>query len=113
MPDTYVTVPTPNVKEGSSLTATAYFRNSSKAGEAPTTAKYRIDCLTTNKEITDWTSLTVGESISISITATENAIQDQSNKTEKKQLTVASDPDTSTQTRDSVEWSVINLQGIT
>ena len=111
MPDAYATVPNPTVKEGSGFTATAYFRNGS-TGEAPTTAKYRVDCLTTGKNLTGWTSLSVAESINISITATENAIQDQNNRTERKQLTVAADPDTSTQTRDSVLWEVENIRGL-
>lgn len=110
MPDVYVTAPWPQVKEGSSFTATAYFRNGA-TGEAPTTAKYRVDCLTTGKELTGWTSLSVAASINITVTATENAIQDQSSRVERKQLTVASDPDTSTQTRDSVEWFVENIRG--
>ena len=107
MPETYITTPQPFYTEGSSLTATAYF----KVGEvatAPTTAKYRLDCLTTCKVLKDWTTLTPAESISIAITATENAMQDEWNTREKKQLTVASDPDTDTQTRDVVTWLVIN-----
>lgn len=110
MTDTYVTTPAKTFKEGSGFTATAYFRVGD-VGTAPTTAKYRVDCLTTGKNLTGWTSLTVGESISISVTPTENAIQDASNRVEKKQLTVAADPDTSSQTRDSVTWMVENIRG--
>ena len=110
MLDTYIQIPNPKVKEGSSFTATAYFR-SAGAASAPTAAKYRVDCLTTGKTLTDWTTLTPAVSNSITLTATHNAIQDQSNMFEKKQLTVASDPDTSTQTRDTMVYKVENIRG--
>ena len=110
MPDTHIQIPNPTVKEGSSFTATVKFR-ASGAASAPTTAKYRLDCLTTGQRLVDWTSLSVAASIDIPITATNNAIQNQYNTTEKKQLTVASDPDTSTQTRDTMVYKVENIRG--
>lgn len=110
MPNVYIQIPQPRTREGSSFTATARFRNGATA-EAPTTAKYRIDCLTTGVVVADWTSLSAAASINIPITATHNAIQNQSNRSEQKQLTVASDPDTSTQTRESVVWRVENIRG--
>ena len=107
----YISIPDTQVQEGSSFTATAYFRTSGTA-TAPTTAKYRVDCLTTGLELTDWTALTPAASIDITLTATHNAIQDQTNKTEKKQLVVASDPGTSTQTRSIVVWKVKNIYNV-
>ena len=111
MTDVYIHMPVTKVQEGSSFTATAYFR-SAGTGSASTTAKYRVDCLTTGKELTDWTSLTVGESISIAITATHNAIQSQANTRERKQLIVASDPGGATQTRDKAIWTVENIHNV-
>lgn len=110
MPDVFIQIPKPFTREGSSFTATARFRNGATA-EAPTTAKYRVDCLTTGAVLADWTSLSVAASIAIPITATHNAIQDQCNRVEQKQLTVASDPDTSTQTRSTAVWKVENIRG--
>lgn len=107
MTDIYIQIPQLKQQEGSSFTATAYGRNG-EAAEAPTTAKYRVDCLTTGKKLTDWTTLTPASSMSISITHTENAIQDSSNKFETKQLTVAANPDTSTQFNAKVRWKVEN-----
>lgn len=111
MTDVFISIPELVVKEGSSFTATAYFRLAGTAS-ASTTAKYRIDCLTTGKELTDWTALTPAVSISIPITATHNAIQWQSNRIEKKQLTVASDPGETDQTRTKRTWNVENIEGI-
>jgi hypothetical protein len=110
MPDTFIKIPFPKFKEGSSFVATAYFRNSSDAATAPTTAQYRVDCLTTGKILTDWTDLTPAASNAITITATENAIQSVGNKTEKKQLTVQADQNTDTQTRDVSIWKIDNIR---
>lgn len=109
MPDVYISIPNPKVQEGSSFTATAYFRENGTA-TAPTTAKYRIDDLTNDTVVTDWTPLTPAASIEITITATENGISSDC-RFEKKQLTVASDPDTSTQKRNIAVWKVNNIRG--
>ena len=109
MPEVYINIPRLIQKEGSSFSATAFFRNG-QAASVPTTAKYRIDCLKTGKVLQDWTSLTVAVSIAIPITATHNAIQDQSNRYEKKQITVAADPDTATQVRESIVYKIENIR---
>lgn len=110
MTETYINIPRPKVQEGSSFSATAHFRNGD-ASEVPTTASYRIDCISTGKVLQDWTALTPAASISIPITSTHNEIQDSYNKNEKKQLTVSADVDLSTQTRDVRTWKVINIRG--
>lgn len=111
MTDIFIQIPQLKQQEGSSFTATAYGRNGQTA-EAPTTAKYRLDCLTTGTKLTDWTTLTPAASMAISITSTENAIQDQSNRFEKKQLTVAANPDTATQYRAVAIWKVENIRNV-
>ena len=111
MTDIYIQIPYFRQNEDSSFTATAYGRNASTdAAEAPTTAKYRVDCITTGVTLQDWTTLSVSTSMPISITSTFNAIQDNSNRFEKKQLTVAANPDTATQYRAVVTWKVENIR---
>ena len=110
--DVYISLPVVKVQEGSAFAAIAYFRTTAGAAGASATAKYRVDCLTTGKELTDWTALTPAVSISIPITATHNAIQWQSNRIEKKQLIVASDPDAADQTRDKAVWTVENIENV-
>jgi len=112
MTDVYISNPIVKVKEGSFFIATAYFRSDAGAALAPTTAKYRVDCLTTGKELKAWTSLTPATSINIGILPAWNAIQWQSNRREKKQLIVASDPDTTTQVRDKITWIVDNIDNV-
>jgi hypothetical protein len=99
-------------KEGSAFTVAANFRTrSSASASTPTNVYYRVDCVTTGTELTDWTSISAASSASISITATHNAIQDDANDMETKQLTVVVDKDLSTQHREVYRWIVENLYG--
>lgn len=111
MLDVYIKLPKPKFKEGSGFVAVSYFRNSA-TGEAPTTARYRIDCLTTGREVLGWTTLTPATSINISITGTDNAIIDASSITERKQITVEADAGLSTQSRNTAYYEVENIRGI-
>ena len=113
MPDTYIRLPRPATKEGSSFVAVAQFRNASTgAAEAPTTARYRIDDISTDQVIRDWTTLSVAASINITITAGDNAIKDQSRRREKRQITVESDFGTDTATRDCLTYFVENIRRV-
>lgn len=117
MPDTFITVPKPVVDERSSFTANVYVR-SGDAGATPTTLDYRIDCLTTHTKLQDWTSLTPGETASISVTAANNRIIGGSlyasgggRGLEKKQITVSSNRTLATETRDTITYQVRNIGG--
>jgi hypothetical protein len=107
----HVVIPYPRQNEGSSFVATAYFR-SGDAASTPSSARYRIDCLTTQKQIRDWTSLTPASSISITVENTDNAIQDDYNDTETRQLMVEENTGTS-QHRAVARWDIYNLYGVT
>jgi len=107
-----IQIPRTLVSEGSALTATAYFRDrATKAASAPTTVKYRLDCLSTCTTIADWTTATPGTSVTIPVTGTQNEIQADSNATEVKQLTVMADEGLVTQYRQSIRWKISNLYG--
>lgn len=100
-----IIIPRPKVKEDSAFTATAYFRDrATAAASAPSTIKYRVDCLTTGQTLTDWTTVSPATSTSIAITSTHNAIQ--GSGTERKQLTVAANYGLSTQVTESAAWEV-------
>lgn len=111
MPDTFLRLPDSRHKERSSFTATVYFRSSADAAEAPTTAHYRIDDLTTRTVILDWTALSAAASISIAVKSAENKIVNDRNNWERRQITVAADKDTVTETRDIAQWLVENIGG--
>lgn len=100
-------------QEGTGFTATAYFRNrADSSADTPASIKYRIDCLTTGRAIKDWTTVTPGTSVEIAVTGSENAIQDDCNDYEVKQLTVQSDAGASDQCRGRKTWRVENLYGL-
>ena len=108
-----VKIPRPMVKEGSAFTAVAYFRDrATQAAEAPTTIHYRIDNLSTGTALTALTSVSAAASANISVTATDNAIQDDTNDYETLQLTVVANSGLSTQVRETAIWQVENIQRI-
>lgn len=107
-----LSVPKPTVAEGSAFSATANFRTrSTSAASAPTTIKYRLDCLTSGAQIADWASVSAASSVTIAVTGTHNAIQSNGNDYEVKQLTVMADEGLTTQVRQAVRWRVENLYG--
>ena len=101
------------VYEGAVFTATAYYRTrDSKSAATPTNVYYRVDCLTTETQLADWTVIAVPATNNpITITAAMNDIQDDDNKTERKQITVQSDRGLSTQAVGRAMYTVENLYG--
>lgn len=98
-------------KENSRVPVTARFLDRASADEVtPTNVRYRLDCLTTGKQIADWTSATPGETVNITITPTQNAMQSDCNVRERKQLTVAADYGLSTEFRESLVYEIENIR---
>jgi len=108
MTDTFIKLGNPNIKEKSSIGVTAYFRNG-EAAEAPATVHYRIDNITTNTIITDWTSVSAASSVSIAVKSSENRIVANGNSRERRQITVAANKGLDTETRDTAEWFIDNI----
>ena len=107
-----IRLPKTQVNEDSAFTATAYFlTRSTKAASTPTTVHYRVDCLTTEKALKDWTSVTPGNSVSIAITAGMNNIQEGVSQKEHKQLIVQINRGLDTQVTQFAIWKVRNLFG--
>jgi hypothetical protein len=109
-----IALPLTIVEEETTFTATVSHRTRpTKESSTPSTIHYRVDCLSTQQEITDWTSVaSPSASNSIVITSTENQILDNSFSTETKQLTIKLDSGLSTQQIKPITWKVRNLQGI-
>ncbi len=109
-----VQLPQSVIYEESSLTATAYFRSrDAKTSAVPTTIHYRLDCLTTHQEITNWTSVsTPGTSNDITLSPAQNQILNDSSAFELKQLTIKIDNGLSSQYIKPIMYRVKNLQGI-
>lgn len=102
------------VPEQTTFTTTIYNRvRSTKSGAIPTTIHYRVDCITTGQQITDWTSVsTPAASNSIVITSTENKILGPCNIQETKQIMIKLDSGLATQVIKPKQWIVENLLGI-
>ncbi len=113
MTDVYITIPETIVQESGSFTATAYFRLAGTASASATNSQYRLDNISTGKELLDWTALTPAVSISIAITSAHNKIQQTTNRIEKVQLTVASDRGQTSANYDSITWVIENKHGYT
>lgn len=102
-----------HIREASQHVVSVKFRDrATVALVVPTNISYRIDCLTTGAQIADWTSVSADDEIDITITPTQNALQDQCNARECRQLTVAADFGLATQFMDSVTFELENLQGV-
>ncbi len=104
-----IQIPKTNVQEGDSFAASAYFRDRATASaDAPDTVHYRVDCLTTGREVVDWTVAAAGESASVLIASAYNLIQSRCNPYEKKQMTIRANKDATDQVSNRVIWSVRN-----
>lgn len=101
------------INERSRLPITIKFADGSWIPTAPNTARYRIDCQTTNTVILDWTVLTPAASVAVTVTSGQNSIVDDSNRYEKKVMAVEANYDMDSQYTDSFVWTVKNLQGFT
>jgi hypothetical protein len=77
----------------------------------PTTIEYSLYCLTNGKDIRGLTEVTIGTTVSIFATAAENAIINNRNDYERKQMTVVIDRGLATQTTETIEWIVKNIRG--
>lgn len=106
------------VNEASAFTLVASFFDDSVdvwSASTPTSAKYRIDRTGSNpgcwSEVAGWTTLTPATSISIPITATQNAILNTYCNTEARQLTVKANDGLSTQVEETYRYSIVNLAG--
>ena len=107
------------VNERNSLTLRVEFSDADDAPSAPATAHWRLDCVTSNKQLQDWTAFTpvaiydeLGNvsaiQSDISVDAALNAIQQDGNRREIKEFTVAAELDTAGEYSESLQYAVIN-----
>lgn len=105
-------LPETRVNEGSAFSLPVYLRTrSTAAAVTPTTIHWRLDCKTTGRQIADWASVSAASNFTISVTSSHNAILNDSNEQETKQVTVKTDDGLSTQYVEAVRYSVENLYG--
>ena len=105
MAEVYIKIPRKRVKEGAYFTGTAYFR-SGDASTTPTTARWRLDNLTTGKTVTAWT--TISPAVSATLTVGPNTLEQHDRKNVLMQITVESDTGLTTQDRTTVDYRIVN-----
>jgi len=112
-PQVYVSIPSLSVQEESSFNATLNFRKDGvDSTPAAGTVKYRLDCLTTGNILLDWTTTAAPtQPMDIAITSSYNDIKQQSNRREKKQITVVYNKDSTDEIRAATTYYVNNLVG--
>ena len=109
-----ISLPKTTFLEECTFTLTVFFRTrSTKAASTPTTIRYRIDDLRSDKEIRDWTTVSAAPNVDIVIASTDNEIQDDAARVERRQIIVQADNGLTTQVNGRAVWRVSNLLGIT
>lgn len=99
------------VAAGSAVAVTANFRTrSTGVASTPSSVRYRVDCLTSHRNVINWTSVSAASSVTIDVGGPYNAIIDENNDYETRQITVEIDTGLTTQSRQSVQWRVRNIR---
>ena len=103
-----------SVNENSTSYVTAVFKEKDGNVQAPDSARYRIDCVTTGTKIKDWTPINnPGSTEEITISKSENAIIDQSNPTEQRVVTVEGTYGVDDGVSEELFYDLINLYSVT
>ena len=102
------------VNEKTSFRVTTTFLDDNNAVATPSSARYRIDCLTNKQQILDWTAIgSLSTQVTINITSDQNAIINDANSEERKELVVESTNASGQASISNVRWDAVNLQGVT
>ena len=107
------------VSERNGLEFTAKFFDHENQPAVPATVHWRLDCQTTGANLVDWTEETpvatyddfgdaVDVSVEVEIPASANAIQQDSNRREIKELTVTAGKDTDREYSETITYVVVN-----
>lgn len=96
------------IHEDSAYRKTMRVKDSAGATVVPTTLRYRVDCVTTQTAVLEWTTLTPAASVTINVAAALNSIVNEANSVETKRITVQADYGTSGQVVGLHEYDVLN-----
>lgn len=78
----------------------------------PSSIKYRIDCLSSGAQLTDWTSVSAASSVAQVIPASAQSIQRETNWRERRKVTVMANDGLSTQYQGAFDYYVENNKAI-
>lgn len=100
------------VNEGTTAYLTVSFKDKAGAAAAPSTLTYSLHCLTTGAVLRNNVSLTAGTSVEITLSATDNAMQSQSNRRETKRVTVKASYGAGEAVNSQYDYQVANLSQV-
>lgn len=98
------------VNEKSTIWVTVAFQDRTGAAVAPSSATYRIDCLTSGAAILASTAISgLAASVEIEVTSTQNTIQSSANPEEFRRMTVTANYGTGDVMVEEFDWIIKNL----
>ena len=98
------------INEGTTSFLTVTFTDKLGSPVVPASATYRIDCVTSGIAIKGSTVITpMASAVTVTILAAENAIQNQANAFEIREITVIALCTTGEQITESAQYKVLNL----
>lgn len=100
------------VNEGTTAYLTASFTDKAGAAAAPSTLAYSLHCLTTGAILRNDVALTPGNSVEITLSAVDNAIQTSSNRRETKRVTVKAGYGAGEAVNAQYDYQVANLSQV-
>lgn len=96
------------VNERSQRRPTIEVLNSDDEHVSPSTVRYRVDCVTTQTQVIDWTDAGAVSTQTIAIPASAMVIIDNANAMETKRMSVQVNWGTDSQLSQAIEWDVLN-----
>lgn len=98
-----------NVGEGGTFTFSATFYDGTSLVQ-PSLIRYRLDDEPSDEQLTGWTTVTAATTVSVTIAATENVMEDEDNRRERRVVTVEASA-TTTSVVDSIYYDLLNRFG--
>lgn len=101
-----------NVTEASAAQFTAEFYDNVWVATTPTSIRYRVDDVRTGSELAGWTAATPSTSVTLTVTAAQNAVVDDASSSERHMLTVQADNALASQVTSAFVFEVRNLRSV-
>jgi len=103
-------LPIPEVSEGTTLRVTVRPLNSDLAAATPSSMRFRVQDLIQCATVVDWTSLTPGTAVTVTVSAAQNALRNGLCR-ERRQL-VAEAVDADGTIRQTLSYDVVDIAGV-
>ena len=95
------------IKERDALPIRVTFKDADGVAVTPSNCRYRVDCVTTQTTIIDWTSVSAASSVDITIPSSANDIVNTHNTVETKRVTVQGNHGLTDQMNNWIDYDVV------